>query len=74
MARLGDVIEGLQILARYAKPTPSGATGKDVQMGGAEHDIIYGPDVVDLPASEAVELESFGWFVDSETDTWARYC
>ena len=74
MASIREVVEGLTILSEYANPMASGKTGLDVQIGGAEHDIIFGPDVVDLPESKRIELENLGWHFDSECDSWSRFC
>ena len=65
MAKLSDIVRGLQIIERYCKG--------DVQMGGAEHDVIYAPEL-DRPLSAADEnrLEELGWFTD-EDNLWEHF-
>lgn len=67
MAKLSDVIEGLQILAKYQPD--------DASIGGASHDIIWGGD---LPAEDANNddtrrLDELGWHWSSECDCWSRF-
>ena len=70
MASTADIVEGLNILRTYIED------GKHDQLGGAEHDIIYGPDVApDLVSEEDQKrLDDLGWFVDSEVDSYAHFC
>ena len=67
MARLSDIIRGLQIIQRYCKDS--------AHLGGAEHDMIYAPPL-DRPLSvdDERELTAFGWHVDDENDLWSHYC
>ena len=67
MARVNDIIRGLQIIQRYCKV--------DVQLGGAEHDIIYAPPL-DRPLTNdhEQELKDYGWYLDDDVDVWARSC
>ena len=67
MARLSDIVRGLEIIKRYCKP--------DVHMGGAEHDVIYAPPL-DRPLTEDAEreLRELGWRVSNEDDLWEHYC
>ncbi len=71
MATVESIVEGLKILAIYAK---DGMESHDIC---AEHDIVYGPGDSDLlgllTLEEQQRLESLGWFLDTETDSWAHF-
>lgn len=68
MAKIGDVIEGLEILAKYA------AQGRESHDIAAEHDILYGPqDPGTMTDEDKERLKALNWFVDGETDSWAHF-
>ena len=64
MGNVREVIDGLEIFARYMP-----------QMWlCAEHDIIYGPHGgVQLTNDERLRLGTLGWFIDIESGCWARH-
>ena len=77
MAQLKDVIEGLEILAKTATVPPGlaekGETDtRTAMLGGASHDIIWGPEADPSPA-DIVQLESLGWHFSEENDVWSRF-
>lgn len=65
MAKVKEIIEGLQIQAKY----------KPDEWCAAEHDIFYGPCDSDVEISDVdkARLEELGWFIDSECDSWAVF-
>jgi hypothetical protein len=70
MAKLSEVIEGLQILGKYIR---GGLDSHDI---GAGHDVICaGPDVDEDTPSEGdrERLEELGWHYDDEYDSWACF-
>ena len=77
MASIREVVEGLEILAKTAAVpvylAEQGETDKrEAQVGGADHDIIWGPDA--NPSDEDKErLDELGWHFDEELDCWARF-
>ena len=77
MASVKDVIEGLEILAKTAEvpigPAEQGSTDRrQAHLGGASHDVIWGPDA-DPSEEDKDRLEELGWFFDDESDCWARF-
>ena len=62
MSRLNSVSKGLSILDKYPNT--------DI---ACEHDILFaGPgDSKNVTGEDRVELESLGWFVSDEYDSWA---
>lgn len=77
MASVAEVIEGLEILAKTAS-VPKGLAEKGetdtrtALLGGAEHDIIWGPEA-DPSDEDKKRLDELGWHFDSESDCWARF-
>jgi hypothetical protein len=77
MASIADVVEGLEILAKTAK-LPEGLREKGETdrrqslLGGANHDIIYGPDA-DPSDEDKTRLEELGWHFDEDSDCWSRF-
>ena len=67
MAKFRDIIEGLEILAKYEPE------GKESQIAGAGHDIIW---VSDKKVSEDDErqLGLLGWHWNRDGDCWSHYC
>lgn len=66
MARISDVIEGLQIIQKYVEP--------DEHLGGAEHDIIYAvPGDTSISDEDVARLIGLGWHNDSECG-WSHFC
>jgi hypothetical protein len=65
MAKISDVIEGLQILLKYCNPN-----SQDI---AAEHDVIMaGPDdCAEISEEDRVKLEALGWH-EGEFG-WARF-
>lgn len=60
---------GLQILSKY--------TEKRV-LQGADHDIIYGPDIDEcvengITEEDVIELAKLNWMIDSESDGFACF-
>jgi hypothetical protein len=77
MASIKDVIEGLEILAKTAAVPVSlaeqGSTDRRLaHLGGASHDVIWGPDA-DPSEDDEARLDELGWHFDSELDCWARF-
>ena len=77
MASVAELVEGLEILAKTAS-VPRGlaeAGETDTRMasiGGASHDIIWGPE--SSPSEEDVKrLEELGWHFCSENEVWSRF-
>lgn len=64
MSRIRDVFEGLIILEKY----------KDSGVA-AEHEVIFAgpPGAQDVTPEDSERLKQFGWFIDDENDSWARY-
>ena len=67
MAKVFELIYGLQILESYEP---------DSCIGGASHDIIYGPpvDPDEISEQDIESLTDLGWHLDSETGCWRWYC
>ena len=77
MASIAEVVEGLEILAKTAN-VPRGLAEKGetdkktAHIGGASHDIIWGPE--SNPSPEDIErLDELGWHFCSENDVWSRF-
>lgn len=63
--KIRNVIKGLEILAKYV--------GLDEDIGGAEHDILYGvPNDVAVTVEDAAKLKAFGWRDDPQ-DGWSCF-
>lgn len=77
--RFKEIIEGLQIFAKYEKG------GLETFLGGAEHDVILAwpaevenseDDLVDsrISSDDAERLKELGWFISREYDNyWATF-
>ena len=65
MAGAESIIEGLKILIEN---TPDGKT-----YCSAEHDILYGPGIEEIPAGQKELLDKLGWFWDEDVDSWAIF-
>ena len=77
MASIKEVVEGLEILAKTAEVpvclAEQGQTDRrEADLGGADHDIIYGPDA-DPSEEDKERLDELGWHFDDEADCWARF-
>lgn len=59
-----QLIEGLLILSTYTKK------GIEEWIGGAEHDIIYGPIVSEVNEADAARLELLGWGQNEDGEGW----
>ena len=72
MASVGEVIEGLEILAKTSS-VPRGLAEKGetdtrtAHLGGACHDIIWGPEAKPSHA-DAARLNELGWHFDEENE------
>jgi hypothetical protein len=82
MASMNQIREGLEILSKYTD-------ADDICSCAAEHDVFYaGPDtVIDLASEEDSEdpedqnmspedrerMKELGWFIDSESGSWAHF-
>ena len=64
MSLATPVIEGLIILDKYEENELA-----------AEHDILFaGPDDTEkITAKDREQLEALGWFIHSDTDSWAHF-
>lgn len=60
-----DVIRGLQILSKYLP--------ENEFLGGADHDIIYVCDPVEVSEEDAKELNELGFFLSDYHDCWAMH-
>ena len=69
MASMKQVIEGLQILAKYVE-------NPDKSWVSAEHDQIWaGPDRGEVVSEEDKKaLEDLGWFEDDDCGGWSHFC
>jgi hypothetical protein len=77
MASIKDVIEGLEILAKTATIpvflAEQGSTDRrEAHLGGASHDVIWGPEA-DPSEEDKAMLDELGWHFDSESGCWARF-
>ena len=77
MASIREVVEGLEILAKTAEVpvylAEQGETDRrESQVGGADHDIIWGPEA-DPSEEDQERLDELGWHFDDEADCWARF-
>ena len=77
MASIREVVEGLEILAKTAEVpvylAKQGETDRrEASLGGADHDIIYGPDA-DPSDEDKERLDELGWRFDGGADCWARF-
>jgi hypothetical protein len=63
VTRIEEVIEGLQILAKYSNCID------------AQHDVIYaGPGISSMvTAEDADRLKQLLWHIDKEVDSWAKF-
>jgi hypothetical protein len=61
-----DLVEVFEIFLKYDPNLP---------LGGAEHDIIFGPMGYDIELSpeDQVRLSELGWFISSEFECWATF-
>lgn len=65
MATRKEIIEGLQILEKH-DPDTYGVC--------AEHDIVYGGHgELPLTDEERKRMDDLGWFIDSDSGSWACY-
>lgn len=62
MATLNQVIEGLQVFAKY-----------DEHNVCAEHDIIYARAYTDLTPEDTATLERLGWHWSKQADSWGVF-
>lgn len=64
MATVDGIIEGLQIFKKYGNVDTA-----------AEHDIFYAgpPYGIEVSKEDKNKLDELGWFIDSETDSWATF-
>lgn len=75
MASIKDICDGLEILAKYVKPMDGGATGRDVHLGGADHDVIWGPEIVGpLNEADRITINDLGWHYSDENECWSHFC
>jgi hypothetical protein len=77
MASIKDVIEGLEILAKTATVpvflAEQGSTDRrQAHLGGASHDVIWGPEA-DPSDEDKARLDELGWFFDDGLDCWSRF-
>ena len=77
MASIRDVIEGLEILAKTAEVpiflAEQGLTDRlRAHLGGASHNVIWGPGA-DPSEEDEARLDELGWHFDDEADCWARF-
>jgi hypothetical protein len=69
MATVNEISEGLKILAKYADK-------EDPSIGGAAHDVIFGPiygEIENLSDEDRNRLEELGWHFDSEYESWSHF-
>ncbi len=70
MTRIGDVLEGLQIIAEYS------AKGVDEDSICAEHEMIYAGQDVDLEQmseDDVTKMDELGWSFEEDKACWARF-
>lgn len=77
MASIAEVVEGLEILAKTASVpiglAEQGETDRrTAHIGGANHDIIWGPNAEPSEEDQA-RLEELGWHFDEESNCWSRF-
>lgn len=69
IAKIKDVIDGLEVLAAYAQVA---GTGDEVTV---ENDVIYaGPTAPkeSLDKEDTKRLEAAGWFYNDQNECWGR--
>jgi hypothetical protein len=65
MPKYSDLVSALQIFI---------SAHGDQMLGGADHDILYGPDSnIELTDPQREELEKLGWFIDDSMDSWVKF-
>jgi hypothetical protein len=77
MASIKDVVEGLEILAKTAKVpvflAEQGSSDRRLaHLGGASHDVIWGPEA-DPSEEDEARLDELGWHFNNESDCWSRF-
>ena len=77
MASIREVVEGLEILAKTAAVpaylAEQGQTDRlEADLGGADHDTIWGPDA-DPSDKDKERLDELGWHFDDSFGRWARF-
>ena len=66
MTTLGNLIEGLQIIAKYVPTTH--------HCVDAEHDHLHaGPEGLEVSEADRKRLGALGWYLDVEFDSWAVF-
>lgn len=67
MATIHDIRRGLEILSKYTE------AGASEHIGGAEHDVIYGPPLLkneEIIPDDLKALDDCGWIFDEDEDGW----
>lgn len=69
MATYSDIINGLKLFASHQED------GEEEPLGGADHDIIFGPctEEIEMSDEEKKQLEKWGWFCSKEHHCWCHY-
>lgn len=67
MALIREIVDGLEILAKTSR------RGRDEHLGGAEHDIMFGPES-EPTTDDMRKLEELGWHYDEEVGLWSHFC
>lgn len=67
MAKIGEVIKGLNILSQYAKK------GEEQYIAGFEHDLLISGIGNITSDNDAVSLKKYGWFLHEEHESWCIF-
>ena len=70
MARISEIILGLEILAQYCPE------GESTHLGSAEQDVLYlyGPKIDgNVSPDDAQALVGLGWYFDEKNPLWACF-
>lgn len=67
-----NFVQGIQILSKYINPLK-----KDI-VCGADHDVVYGPDIDDLiekglTVRDAEALQKLNWYIDEDLDSFCCF-
>ena len=77
MSQTSEIVEGLEILAKTSS-VPKGLAEKGetdtrtAHVGGASHDILWGPEASPSP-NDIERLKELGWHFCSENEVWSIF-
>lgn len=67
VATYRNIINGLKLFAAIE--------GEDAHVPGADHDVIYGPELEEgqLTQEQLAQLEEWGWHLSEESGGWQHF-